>query len=230
LDSGFHSQPVLEFIEAKAMNYIIAARFYKPIQHEIARLQRWVKLEEGIEVSEMPYQSPSWDKPRRIVVVRQRIKDRPNATGKQTRLFRDDQVLNPYRYSAYITNLSLSAADVWRLYRGRADAENRIKELKYDFGFDSFNLDNFFGTEDALGIAMPAYNLMALFRQFILNSIVQHTLSTLRFKTFAIGAYFEKNKNKVVLRMPIHKKRRQWFAGLWEAAKAVNLPFEFSNA
>ena len=179
LDSGFHSQSVLEFIETKAINYIIAARFYEPIQHEIARLKRWVKLAEGIEVSEMPYKSPSWDKSRRIVVIRQRIKDRPNATGKQPRLFKDDEILNPYRYSAYITNLTLSASDVWRLYRGRADAENRIKELKYDFGFDSFNLDNFFGTEAALGMAMLAYNLMALFRQFILNSKVQHTLSTL---------------------------------------------------
>jgi hypothetical protein len=27
------------------------------------------------------------------------------------------------------------------MYRGRGDAENRIKELKYDFGFDSFNLN-----------------------------------------------------------------------------------------
>jgi hypothetical protein len=228
-DSGFHSQSVLEFIETKAINYIIAARFYEPVQHEISRLKSRFKLDEGIDVSEMSYQSPSRDKPRRIVVVRQRIKDRPDATGKQPRLFKDDELLNPYRYSAYITNLSLSAADVCRLYRGKADAENRIRELKYDFGFDSFNPDDFFGTEAALGIAMLAYNLMALFRQFILNSKVQHTLSTLRFKAFAIGAYFEKTRDKVVLKMAIHKKRRQWFAGLWEAAKAVNLPFEFSN-
>ena len=230
LDSGFHSQQVLEFVESKAINYIVAARFYEPIQHTISGIKRWGKLDEGIDVSEMSYQSPSWDKPRRIVVVRQHIKVRPNATGKQPRLFEEDENLNPYRYSAYITNLTLSAADVWRLYRGRADAENRIKELKYDFGFDSFNLDNFFGTEAALSIAMLAYNLMAIFRQFILNSKVQHTLSTLRFKTFAIGAYFERTKDKVVLRMAIHRKRRQWFAGLWEAAKAVNLPCEFSNA
>lgn len=230
LDSGFHSGEVLEFVESKSINYIVAARFYEPIQYAVAGLRRWIKLDEGIEVSEMSYQSPSWDKPRRIVVVRQRIKDRPNATGKQPRLFKDDEVLNRYRYSAYITNLTLSAADVWRLYRGRADAENRIKELKYDFGFDSFNLDNFFGTEAALSIAMLAYNLMALFRQVILNSKIQHTLSTLRFKAFAIGAYFERTKDKVVLRMAIHKKRRQWFSGLWKATKAVNLPFEFSNA
>ncbi len=103
------------------------------------------------------------------MVVHQRVMERPKATGKQPRLFEDDPISNQYRYSAYITNLSFSPPDVWRLYSGRADAENRIKELKADFGFDSFNLDNFFGTEAALSIAMLAYNLMALFRQYVLN-------------------------------------------------------------
>ena len=66
--------------------------------------------------------------------------------------------------------MKLPAAEIWRLYRGRGDAENRIKELKYDFGFDSFNLkDFFFATEAALTFAMIAYNLMALFRMFVLQ-------------------------------------------------------------
>jgi hypothetical protein len=66
LDSGFHSQSVLEFIETKAINYIIAARFYEPVQHEISRLKSRFKLDEGIDVSEMFYQSPSRDKPSRV--------------------------------------------------------------------------------------------------------------------------------------------------------------------
>jgi len=42
---------------------------------------------------------------------------------------------------------------------GRADCENRIKELKADFGLDSFNVDYFYATGAALGFAMLAYNL-----------------------------------------------------------------------
>jgi len=230
LDSGFHSTEVLDWVEGKGINYIVAARFYEPIQYQIAGLKAWIKLDEGIEVSEMQYHSLLWKYPRRVVVVRQRIADHPKATGKLPSLFNDDQILNQYRYSAYITNLTLPPAEVWRLYRGRADAENRIKELKADFGFDSFNLNNFFGTEAALSIAMLAYNLMALFRQYVLNSKVQHTLSTLRYKTFAIGAYFEKNNGRYTLRMALHRKRREWFQGLWASSKSLNLPFEFSNA
>jgi len=230
LDSGFHSTEVLDYLEENQINYIVAARFYEPIQLAIAGITTWLKLDDGIEVSQMEYQSALWKEPRRVVVVRQQVCTRPNATGKTPSLFKDDQALNLYRYSAYITNLTLAPAEVWRLYRGRADAENRIKELKADFGFDSFNLDNFFGTEAALSIAMLAYNLMALFRQQVLNSKVQHTLSTLRYKTFAIGAYFENIDGKYILKMALHRKRREWFKGIWASSKSLQLPFEFSNA
>ena len=56
---------------------------------------------------------------------------------KQLRLFEDEQIYKNYRYTAYVTNMKLAPAEIWRLYRGRANAENRIKELKYDSYFDS---------------------------------------------------------------------------------------------
>ena len=53
------------------------------------------------------------------------------------------------------------------------DAENRIKELKHDFGFDSFNLKGFYATEAALIFVMIAYNLMSIFRMFVLQEKTQ---------------------------------------------------------
>lgn len=50
--------------------------------------------------------------------------------------------------------MKLAPTETWRLYRDRANAENRIKELKYDFGFDSFNLKGFYATEAALTFAI----------------------------------------------------------------------------
>lgn len=232
LDSGFYDKDVFQYLEQKEkpINYIVAARFYEPIQKIIANKQAWLMIDEGIEISEFQYQSPLWEKPRRMIVVRQRIKERPKAAGKMLRLFADEEYFRQYRYSAYITNLTLSPADVWRLYRGRGDAENRIKELKYDFGFDSFNMQSFYGTEAALIFAMLAYNLMALFRQFILGSKVQHKLSTLRYKTFAIGAYFKKANDKYILKLSLNLKRREWFEGIWNQSNLVSTPFYFSNA
>jgi len=72
-----------------------------------------------------------------MIIIRQYIPERPNATGRQLKLFKDSEIYNKYRYHSLITNLTLPAQQVWNLYKQRADAENRIKELKYDFGFDS---------------------------------------------------------------------------------------------
>lgn len=230
LDSGFFSGEIMDYLEKKSMNYIIAAKFTHPIQRIIKASTNWMLLDTGIEICEQMYQSDSWEKPRRIIIVRQRIKDRPKATGKQLSLFAEETIHQNYRYSAYITTIQLAPAEIWRLYRGRGDAENRIKELKYDFGFDSFNLQSFFGTEAALTFAMIAYNLMALFRTFLLQEKTQKTLSTLRYRNFAIGAYFEKIDGKLVLKMALNKKRRQWFKGLWNQTKVFEYPFKISNA
>ncbi|MBV6479579.1 MAG: hypothetical protein HGGPFJEG_02365 [Ignavibacteria bacterium] len=68
-----------------------------------------------------------------------------------------------------ITNLDLPCEQIWNIYKQRADTENRIKELKYDFGFDSFNMKDFYATEACLNIAMIVYNLMSLFRQALIK-------------------------------------------------------------
>jgi hypothetical protein len=230
LDSGFFQSEILSYLEEKVMDYVVAVKFTHPIQHLIHDCRNWVILDTGIEICEQTYQSKSWVKPRRIVIVRQKIKDRPQATGKQLSLFPEEEIYRNYRYSAYVTNMKLPAPEVWRLYRGRGDAENRIKELKYDFGFDSFNLNNFYATEAALTFAMIAYNLMSLFRMFVLQEKTQKTLSTLRFRTFAIGAYFEKVNGKLVLKIALNKKRRAWFSGLWNYSKNYSFPFQLSNA
>ncbi|MGH9949153.1 MAG: IS1380 family transposase [Pyrinomonadaceae bacterium] len=130
LDSGFCSEEIFEHLEEKEIDYIVAARFYQPIQRIIAATQTWMTIDDGIEIAEAMYQSPSWKKPRRMVVVRQFLKERPKAAGKILRLFKDEQFYSRYRYTAYFTSLKLPPAEIWRLYRGRADAENRIKELK----------------------------------------------------------------------------------------------------
>jgi hypothetical protein len=225
LDSGFFQSDILDYLEQKNMDYVIAAKFTHPIQRVIHDSTNWIVLDKGIEICEQMYQSNSWKKPRRMVIVRQRIKDRPKAPGKQLTLFCEEEIFKNYRYSAYVTNMKLASAEIWRLYRGRANAENRIKELKYDFGFDSFNLKDFFATEAALTFAMIAYNLMSLFRTFVLQEKTQKTLSTLRYRAFAIGAYFEKQNGKLVLKIALNKKRRVWFSALWNHSKVLDYPF-----
>jgi len=158
-------------------------------------------------------------------MVRQQINKRPKATGKQLRLFEDEGIYRNYRYSCFVTNLDFSAKMVYDLYRNRADAENRIKEVKYDFGFESFNCNDFWATEAMLNVVMLAYNLMSLFRQAVMGTKVQHQMKTLRYKVFAIGGYMIKNGNSRILKLPMQMKRRDWFKGLWSSTELMSWPF-----
>jgi hypothetical protein len=155
------------------------------------------------------------------VVVRQHIQRKNGAVaGKTLSLFADDPDLQGWRYGAMLTDLSIPALEIWRLYRGRADCENRIKELKADFGLDSFVLRDFWATEAALGVSMLSYNLMSVFRHTVMRQKVHHTLSTLHHQVLAVGALWDDNtKNtKQTFRLAVARKRRPWFEGLWANA------------
>ena len=235
-DSGFGSNSFLEALETRHLHYIVALPLMQPLQRALVDQAGWWCLDEGIELTSFTYQSPSWSKPRQVIGIRQHIARRENAKGKTLSLFADDPMLGQYRFAALVTDLDLPAQAVWRLYRGRADCENRIKELKYDFAADSFCLNDFWATEACLSIAMLAYNLMSLFRQAVLKTAVtrtktndvQHTLKTLRYKLFAKAGYLTHEGRKDILKLALAMHKREWFAGLWDRSKTFALPVHFS--
>ena len=150
-DSGFFDNAFLTVLEAKQIPYVIAAKLTQALQRTIYQTGGWWALETGLELTELGYQTQGWAAPRRIIVVRQSVK-RKTAPGKSLSLFADDPDIQGWRYGAFVTTLELPMLEVWRLYRGRADCENRIKELKADFGLDAFNMRDFWATEAALEI------------------------------------------------------------------------------
>ena len=134
-DSGFYDKSIVGLLKARKISHIISARLTQALQQSIVERCKWQQIEPGLEVSELSYQPHGWESPQRLVVVRQHIKRKGGAVaGKTLSLFADDPDLQGWRYGAMLTDLSLPALEVWRLYRGRADCENRIKELKADFG------------------------------------------------------------------------------------------------
>lgn len=224
-DSGFFDNAFLSALETKKIPYVVAAKLTQALQRTIYQTGGWWALETGLELTELRYQAQGWATPRRIIVVRQSVK-RKTTYGKQLSLFADDPDIQGWRYGAFVTSLELPTVEVWRLYRGRADCENRIKELKNDFGLDAFNMNDFWATEAALGFTMLAYNLMSLFRQAVMRNRIQHTLSSLHGLVLAIGGSWDKDDNKKHLLLSVPRRKRQWFSGLWaHASDPPNIHF-----
>lgn len=227
-DSGFYGNDYLKYFEEKSLNYIVAVKLSRPLKWELAGGNHWVEVDQGIQVKEFFYQAHGWSGSRRMVTARQEINLRPKAAGKK--LFSEEELGARYRYSCYVTNLDLPATEIWRMYRGRADAENRIKELKYDFALDGFCLKNFWATEASFRSVMLAYNLMSLFRHLALQTKTHATLSTLKFKCFAIGSWIARHAGKKVLKLSVSGQKRIWLDGLFLKVGDISPPFVFSNA
>ncbi len=227
-DSGFYGHDFLKYlVTERQMNYIIAVKMYATIKQELRKERTWWELKDGMEICEFEYQSPDWKKSRRVIAVRKNIDILPKATGK---LLLFDEPVGKYRYSLFVTNLNLPAEQIWLSYKDRADAENRIKELKYDFGLDSFCMDKFWATEAAFRTIMIAYNIMSLFRQVVLKSKSQANLSTLRFKCFALGSWISKHAGKTTLNISAIGEKRIWLNGLFDIVKQKERSFYFPNA
>ena len=223
-DSGFYTEEILNFLEEESKNYVIAVRMYPNVKSEVLGQKTWINLCKGIELSEMKFQHEN-GKIRRYIIVKKKVEDRPNAGGKM--LFED---LPGYRFSCYVTNLDLPLDQIWNIYNSRADCENRIKELKQDFGLDSFCMQDFWATEASFRFIMIAYNLMSLFRHFALNHHNKATLSTLKSYCFALGAWTANHANKKVLKISLPSKKRPWMNGIFENINNASPPFQYPNA
>lgn len=134
-----------------------------------------------------------------------------------------------YRYSCYVTNLDLPLDQIWNIYNTRADCENRIKELKDDFGLENFCMQDFWATEASFHFIMVAYNLISLFRHFAINHHNRATLKTLKPYCFALGAWTVKHANKTVLKISLPAKRRPWMDGIFAQINNLSPPFVYSN-
>lgn len=224
-DSGFCSDKILSYLEEKNIPYVVAAKMHGTLQVKVRDISTWTAIGNGIWISETEYKASRWSEPRRVVVIRQDIDTRPKASGKKLKLFKDDEYYRNYRYHCFFTNQKLPASQIWEQYKGRGDCENRIKELKYDFALEGFNLKDFYATEAALRMVNLAYNLISLFRHVSSEGSKHQRLQTIRLNCYAVAAWMTKKGNSRVLKMAVPIKKRQWMDGIFSKMDNYSLPY-----
>lgn len=218
-DSGFCEQSWLELLEERCLSYIVVGRIYEPVYQLIRKTTAWKKTDlPGTEVAEEIYQGWSWCRARRVILLRHREAERPEAGGR--RLFD----LPGYRYQVLVTNLphSVSGIEVWRRYNGRADSENVIKELDASFALPEICLEKFYATEAALTLAVLSYNLCILFQRH-LGWTQRLTAATLRFRLFTTGGVTSQSGGYHTIRLAVGEgPLRDWWTRLLEK---ITCPF-----
>lgn len=224
-DSGFCSDKILNYLEARDTPYVVAAKMHRTLQYKVSEVSTWAAIGNGIWISEMEYKASRWEKPRRVIVIRQHVELRPKASGKKLKLFNDDAYYSNFRYHCFFTNQQLPATQIWEQYKGRGDCENRIKELKYDFALEGFNLKDFYATEAALRMVNLAYNLISLFRHVSSEGSKNQRIQTIRLNCYAVAAWMTKRGNSKVLKVAVPIKKRQWMDGIFSKMENCTLPY-----
>lgn len=204
-DSGFGDPGVQTAAETLGLKFIFVARLTQKVQtlcrHDDAH---WQPTDvPGLAVQEGPGPHPD----RRLILVRQRVQERPQAGGKTL------LEVPGYRFQALVTNLppSVEALSVWRRYNGRAHLENRIKELGDQFGIKRLCVDRFWGTEAMHHLAIAAYNLCVLLQRR-LGQLEKCELNTLRWRLFGRAAVWSRARGKPTLKLAVSgRPARAWW-------------------
>ena len=203
--------------------YIVVGRLTVPVQHLIHHDTVWTPTElDGTDAADIQYQAHGWPYPRRLILIRHRLSERPGAGGKKL------IEVPGYTFQVLVTNLpgTTSALAVWRDYNGRADCENVIKELQHGFALPSLCLKSFWATEAALCLATLTYNLTVLFQRH-LGWQTKVTIQSLRLWLFITPGIIAHPAGKTTVKIAVPPRERDWWSRLWDKILA---PFPNCNA
>lgn len=108
-----------------------------------------------------------------------------------------------YIYRAVATNRNkLSDSQIIHWYNQRAeDSENRIKELKLDFGGDTLPCSDFNANALYFLISALSYNLFALMRQLLPEELAHHRAMTLCWRLYAMAAKVVKTGRQLFVKL-----------------------------
>jgi hypothetical protein len=91
-------------------------------------------------------------------------------------------------------------------------------------------LADFAAMEAAFRYVMVAYNLMAVYKQAVMQAKKGKMLSTIRFQCIAIGSYLVKRDGKKTMKLSASGKRRHFLELFFQNLEVLEPPFKLSNA
>jgi hypothetical protein len=196
LDGGFSSPAILDYLDQERVEYLVGFAGNPALEARIEPLMRAVRVLSATSgktetlFTDIQYQTKTWEKPRRLIVKAEvvRFPDRPA---------RDND-----RY--VVTNLTLKPERVYKIYRGRGDMENRIKELHHDLEVDRTSCTDFKANQFRVLLTAAAYVLMQELRSRAVGTeLATAQVGTLRLRLFKFGAWVERSIRRIVIHLPL---------------------------
>jgi hypothetical protein len=206
-DKGFGGEAFYAFWESRQIGYVGKLKWTTRLQQVVQTCEHWQRFVDDewiIEGITIAYQATSWEKMRRVAVIRKM----PRWDGEQSQLELD--VL--WQYEAMVTTEAWEAIDVWRFYNQRCCMENYIKEGKSGFSIHRIPTQSFAANEIDLLLKLLAYNLFERFKHQCCEPIHQsYTIQRFRREFFrCAGALVSHARQRTLKLSASFQNQRVW--------------------
>jgi len=196
-DAGYFSGKLVADLDQAGCGYIIVASKVKnflPMAHRAGFKQ----MHFGWGVAEFEYKPQKWTHAHRFIVVRRPIEEEVDQ-AEQLALFQ----VGRFKYSAYVTNLDLKAANVWRTYHSRANVEKSIRELLTHLALNKIPTQEWTANVAFFQMLLFAYNLVHWFKRLCLPEDYLHaTVETIRNDFLVLPGKLTCRAGRNVLQLP----------------------------
>lgn len=197
LDGGFAGPELLNFLEEQDVDFLIGIAENKVLKRRARRLMgrarrlSRIRNETANVFGETRYAAKSWKECKRRVLIKAEVVRADGKLPKDNARF-------------VVTNLKKTPRHLYkRVYCGRGDIENRIKELHHGLEIDRTSCTDFWANQLRVLITAAAYVLMQELRLAAKGTSCERAqVSTLRDRLIKLGAWIETSVRRIVVHLP----------------------------
>lgn len=211
IDAAGYQTKIIQYCDEQGIDYAIRAKTSAAMraQIEAANESDWQPLIDkqgevvsGQETYRTSFCIGDYEEAFTLIIQRKAIQGQTNL-DLNSQDSSDVISQSGYTHRAIATNRDeLSDSQIIHWYNQRAeDSENRIKELKLDFGGDTLPCSDFNANALYFLISALSYNLFALMRQLLPEELAHHRAMTLRWRLYAMAAKVVKTGRQLFVKM-----------------------------
>jgi len=195
-DAGFADAKLLAFLDAADVEYVLGLAGNQRLDKRVRRLLGRARMEARTTgetttlYGETRYAARRWDRKRRII-MKAEVLCYPGRSRKDNPRF-------------LVTNLPHRPVTVYtRLYCGRGDMENRLKELQQGLAMDRTSCSRFTANQLRLLFSVAAYVLFQALQHIArVTAFAAAQVWTLRERLVKIAVWVERSARRIVLHLP----------------------------
>ena len=217
IDAAGYQTKIIQHCDQNGIHYAIRAAANRAIKAQMATqsegdgqsmIGKDGEIVEGEATCRTTHCIGDYDKAFTLVIQRTRKKG-PAELDLDEQNERDEISADGYVYRAIATNRddwSDSQIIHWYNQRGE-ESENRIKELKLDFGGDTLPCSDFKANELYFLISALSYNLFALMRQLLPEALSNHRAVTIRWRLYGMAAKVVRTARQLFVKLEDKNQR-----------------------